>query len=40
MVTEHFDPEMIVTGSGNIQGIEGGATPMVTTYGFTVNMKF
>ena len=37
---KHFDPEMIVTGSGNIQGIEGGATPMVTTYGFTVNMKF
>ena len=38
--TKHFDPEMIVTGSGNIQGIEGGATPMVSTYGFTVNLKF
>ena len=38
--TKHFDPEMIVTSSGNVQGIEGGATPMVTTYGFTVNMKF
>ena len=38
--TKHFDPEMIVTGSGNIQGVEGGATPMVSTYGFTVNMKF
>ena len=37
---KHFDPEMIVTGSGNIQGVEGGATPMVSTYGFTVNMKF
>ena len=38
--TKHFDPEMIVTGSGNIQGIEGGVTPMVSTYGFTVNLKF
>ena len=38
--TKHFDPEMIVTGSGNIQGIEGGATPMVSTYGLTVNLKF
>ncbi|MBQ9648928.1 MAG: SusC/RagA family TonB-linked outer membrane protein [Prevotella sp.] len=37
---KHFDPEMIVTGSGNMQGVEGGATPMVSTYGFTVNMKF
>ena len=37
---KHFDPEMIVTGSGNIQGIEGGATPMVSTYGLTVNLKF
>ena len=37
---KHFDPEMIVTSSGNIQGIEGGATPMVSTYGFTVNLKF
>jgi TonB-linked SusC/RagA family outer membrane protein len=38
--TKHFDPEMIVTGSGNIQGVEGGATPMVSTYGLTVNLKF
>lgn len=38
--TRDFDPEMIVTGSGNIQGIEGGATPMVATYGFTINLKF
>ena len=37
---KHFDPEMIVTGSGNMQGVEGGATPMVSTYGFTVNLKF
>ncbi len=37
---KHFDPEMIVTNSGNVQGIEGGATPMVTSFGFTVNLKF
>lgn len=37
---KHFDPEMIVTSSGNVQGIEGGATPMVASYGFTVNVKF
>ena len=37
---KHFDPEMIVTGSCNIQGVEGGATPMVSTYGLTVNLKF
>lgn len=37
---EDFDPEMIITSSGNVQGIEGGATPMVATYGFTVNLKF
>ncbi|MBR1462016.1 MAG: SusC/RagA family TonB-linked outer membrane protein [Prevotella sp.] len=37
---KHFDPEMIVTGSGNMQGVEGGATPMVSTYGLTVNLKF
>lgn len=38
--TKHFDPEMTVTSSGNIQGIEGGATPMVANYGLTVNLKF
>ena len=38
--TKHFDPEMIVTNSGNVQGVEGGATPMVSTYGLTVNLKF
>ena len=37
---KHFDPEMIVTNSGNVQGIEGGATPMIATFGFTVNLKF
>lgn len=37
---KNFDPEMIVTSSGNIQGIEGGSTPMVANYGVTVNLKF
>lgn len=37
---KHFDPEMIVTSSGNVQGIEGGATPMVANFGLTVNAKF
>lgn len=38
--TKHFDPEMIVTGSGNIQGIEGAALPAVANFGFNVNIKF
>lgn len=38
--TKHFDPEMIVTGSGNIQGIEGCALPSVANFGFNVNLKF
>lgn len=37
---KHFDPEMIVTSSGNVQGIEGGATPMVANFGITANLKF
>ena len=37
---KNFDPEMIVTSSGNVQGIEGGATPMVANYGFGVSLKF
>ena len=37
---KNFDPEMIVTSSGNIQGVEGGATPMVANYGLTANLKF
>ncbi|MDO4163205.1 MAG: SusC/RagA family TonB-linked outer membrane protein [Bacteroides sp.] len=38
--TKHFDPEMIVTSSGNIQGIEGGAIPSVANYGASVSIKF
>lgn len=38
--TKHFDPEMCVTSSGNIQGIEGGATPSVANFGASVSLKF
>ncbi|MEG1905493.1 MAG: TonB-dependent receptor, partial [Bacteroidales bacterium] len=38
--TKHFDPEMIVTNSGNVQGIEGGAMPSVANFGASVNIKF
>lgn len=38
--TKHFDPEMIVTGSGNIQGIEGAALPSVANFGFNLSLKF
>jgi hypothetical protein len=37
---KHFDPEMAVTSSGNIQGIEGGATAGIANYGFTVTLNF
>jgi TonB-linked SusC/RagA family outer membrane protein len=32
----HVDPEAAVTGSGNIQGYEGGAIPSLRSYGFSV----
>jgi len=38
--TKHFDPEMCVTSSGNVQGIEGGATPSVANFGASVSLKF
>jgi outer membrane receptor protein involved in Fe transport len=38
--TKHFDPEMVISNSGNIQGIEGGAIPTVSTYGLSVSIKF
>ena len=38
--TKHFDPEMIVTSSGNVQGIEGGAVPSVANFGASVSLKF
>lgn len=38
--TKHFDPEMCVTSSGNVQGIEGGAIPSVANFGASVSLKF
>jgi len=37
---KHFDPESIVTSSGNIQGIESGALPSVANYGLNFSLKF
>ena len=37
---KNFDPETIVTSSGNVQGIECGAFPMVASYGLGVSLKF
>ena len=38
--TKHFDPEMVVSSSGNIQGIEGGAIPSVANYGINISVNF
>ncbi len=38
--TKHWDPEAAVTGSGNVQGIEGAALPSLANFGFTVSLKF
>lgn len=35
-----FDPEMASTGSGNLQGIEGGNLPATRTYGMNLQLKF
>ena len=37
---KHFDPEVAVTSSGNIQGIEGGVVAGVANYGFGLNLNF
>ncbi|MDR0431634.1 MAG: SusC/RagA family TonB-linked outer membrane protein [Tannerellaceae bacterium] len=38
--TKHFDPEMAITNSGNIQGVEGGILPSVASYGLNVTVQF
>lgn len=35
-----IDPESIVSGSGNVQGIEGGLVPSTRSYGFNVILTF
>lgn len=37
---KHFDPEVAVTSSGNIQGIEGGLVAGLANFGFGVNINF
>ena len=37
---EHIDPEVTSTGSGNIQGSEGGSLPSTRSYGFNLQLKF
>lgn len=35
-----IDPETVSTGSGNIQGLEGGLQPSVRSYGMNLNLSF
>ena len=37
---KNFDPEMTTTGSGNIQGFEGGNLPASRTFGFNLKLQF
>ncbi|TDT47413.1 TonB-linked SusC/RagA family outer membrane protein [Maribacter spongiicola] len=37
---ENFDPEVATSGSGNIQGSEGGSLPSTKSYGLNVQLKF
>jgi|TARA_R100000306_G_scaffold12304_3_gene14783 TonB-linked SusC/RagA family outer membrane protein len=37
---DNFDPEVASTGSGNIQGAEGGSLPSTRSIGFNVELKF
>lgn len=35
-----IDPETVSTGSGNIQGLEGGLQPSIRTYGMNIQLSF
>ena len=37
---DNFDPEVATSGSGNIQGSEGGSLPSTRTYGLNLQLKF
>ncbi|MEP0213770.1 MAG: SusC/RagA family TonB-linked outer membrane protein, partial [Cellulophaga sp.] len=37
---ENFDPEVATSGSGNIQGSEGGSLPSTKSYGLNLQLKF
>lgn len=40
LANKNFDPEMATTGSGNIQGFEGGNLPASKTYGLNLKLQF
>jgi hypothetical protein len=35
-----IDPETVVGGSGNIQGLEGGIIPATSSFGFNLRINF
>ncbi|ADY29957.1 SusC/RagA family TonB-linked outer membrane protein [Cellulophaga lytica] len=37
---DNFDPEVATSGSGNIQGSEGGSLPSTKSYGLNLQLKF
>lgn len=37
---DDFDPEMATSGSGNVQGLEGGNMPSTRTYGMNLKLQF
>ncbi|MCL5245068.1 SusC/RagA family TonB-linked outer membrane protein [Cellulophaga sp. 20_2_10] len=37
---DNFDPEVATSGSGNIQGSEGGSLPSTRSYGLNLQLKF
>jgi hypothetical protein len=40
LANKNFDPEMATTGSGNIQGFEGGNLPASKTFGLNLKLQF
>ncbi|MBD1420804.1 SusC/RagA family TonB-linked outer membrane protein [Sphingobacterium chuzhouense] len=40
LANKNFDPEMATTGSGNIQGFEGGNLPASRTFGLNLKLQF
>ncbi|PWJ40979.1 TonB-linked SusC/RagA family outer membrane protein [Sediminitomix flava] len=40
LANDHIDPEMAVTSSGNVQGLEGAALPSTATFGMSLSAKF
>ncbi|WP_037498798.1 SusC/RagA family TonB-linked outer membrane protein [Sphingobacterium deserti] len=40
LANKNFDPEMTTTGSGNVQGFEGGNLPASRTFGLNLRLQF